>query len=424
MHDILNDRTSEWQYLESTLQSILKRYGYQEIRTPVLEKTALFERSIGETSDIVSKEMYTFKDLGGDSLTMRPEGTASVVRAVLQHTLYRGNALRLWYCGPMFRHERPQKGRLRQFHQVGAEAIGLPGPDIDAEIIALCARFWKDLGISGLALQLNTLGSSAARQHYRDLLVEYFNDHRQDLDRDSLTRLESNPLRILDSKNPDMQSLIEGAPDMSESMDEASLEHFQGVQAQLQNIGIEYSLNPRLVRGLDYYSHTVFEWVSDRLGAQATVCAGGRYDGLLEHFGSKPVPGIGFAMGLERILELLQVNESITRGQLPHVYLIIAGESCEAEGFRLAEMLRDRLSGLRLLMHCGGGSFKSQFKKADRSEADIALILGEDELAGKRVGMKFLRREGEQQDVKWTELADRISAELDLANPAQADFRA
>ncbi|NKB35925.1 MAG: histidine--tRNA ligase [Gammaproteobacteria bacterium] len=415
MHDILQQSSSKWQTLENRVQGILNRYGYQEIRTPVVEKTELFKRSIGETTDIVSKEMYTFTDLGGESLTLRPEGTAGTVRALLQHGLYQNSPLRLWYCGLMFRHERPQKGRLRQFNQIGAEVYGLKGPDIDAELIAMCARFWKELGIDNLELQINTLGSNEARRKYRDVLVEFFQDHKNDLDDDSQIRLEKNPLRILDSKNPEMQALIEAAPGMAEHMDEQSGEHFLGLQNLLGSIGIPFTLNPRLVRGLDYYSNTVFEWVSDSLGAQGTVCAGGRYDGLLEHFGGRTIPAIGFAMGLERLVELMSLSDAGEKDpQSPHVYLIIAGDSAFARGFQLAEELKDALPELRLLMHCGGGSFKSQFKKADKSGADIALILGEDELDKQCVGLKHLRGENVQSELAWTDLADRLKLELGL----------
>ena len=414
MHDILSDRSSEWQYMEETIQSVLHRYGYQEVRTPIAEKTELFERSLGETTDIVSKEMYSFSDLGGDRLTLRPEGTAGSVRSLLQHNQYKNSPLRYWYCGPMFRRERPQKGRLRQFHQVGAEVYGLSGPDIDAELIAICARFWKDLQIPDLELQINTLGSSNARQHYRQVLIDYFSDHEASLDDDSKVRLRKNPLRILDSKNPDMQTLIDAAPGMAEHMDAESMDHFDELQSLLTSINIKYSVNPRLVRGLDYYSNTVFEWVTDQLGAQATVCAGGRYDGLLEYFGGKQIPGIGFAMGLERLFELLPQSDNRQNRHLPHVYLIIAGDSVFNAGFSLAEKLKDELPKLRLVMHCGGGSFKSQFKKADKSGAEIALILGEDELEKQTIGLKPLRREASQIELDWDKLKDTLETELKL----------
>ena len=414
MHDILNDDTSNWQYLEKTIQGVLNRYGYKEIRTPVVEKTELFERSIGETTDIVSKEMYTFSDTGGDRLTLRPEGTAGSVRSLMQHGQYQNSPLRLWYCGPMFRRERPQKGRLRQFHQIGAEVYGLPGPDIDAELIAICARFWKELGLSELELQINTLGSGDARKRYRQILVDYFSDHKASLDDDSRVRLGKNPMRILDSKNPDMQSIINAAPGMGDYMDDESMEHFDGLKQLLTAINISYTVNPRLVRGLDYYSNTVFEWVSDKLGAQGTVCAGGRYDGLIEHFGGKQIPGIGFAMGLERLVELLPEDDQRVKRQAPHVYLIISGEGVSRDGFRLAEQIKDALPGLRLVMHCGGGSFKSQFKKADKSGADLALILGEEETQKQTIGLKPLRRESNQSEISWDLIASALQSELKL----------
>lgn len=414
MHDILNDSTADWQYLENTIQSVLNRYGYEEIRTPIVEKTELFERSIGEATDIVSKEMYTFPDRNGERLTLRPEGTASSVRSLMQHGLYQNSPLRLWYCGPMFRYERPQKGRTRQFHQIGAEVYGLNGPDIDAELIAMSARFWKELGISGLELQINTLGTNAARQAYRQVLVDYFNDHKSELDDDSVLRLEKNPLRILDSKNPKMQALINSAPNMTEYMDEESVQHFDGLKSLLNAADIAFSVNPRLVRGLDYYSKTVFEWVTDQLGAQGTVCAGGRYDGLIEHFGGKAIPGIGFAMGLERLVELMGKSAERSELRKPHAYLIIAGDEASTKGFQLAEMLKNELAEMKLIMHCGGGSFKSQFKKADKSGAQIALILGEDEIQNNSVSLKPLRQEGSQISVSWNDLADTLRAELKL----------
>jgi histidyl-tRNA synthetase len=414
MHDILNDSTGDWQYLEKTIQTVLSRYGYEEIRTPLVEKTELFERSIGEATDIVSKEMYTFPDRNDQRLTLRPEGTASSVRSLMQHGLYQNNPLRLWYCGPMFRYERPQKGRTRQFHQIGAEVYGLNGPDIDAELIAMSARFWKELGINGLQLQLNTLGTNVARQRYREVLVEYLSDNEADLDEDSRVRLLKNPLRILDSKNPEMQALINAAPSMADYMDEESINHFEGLKQLLDEINIAYTVNPRLVRGLDYYSKTVFEWLTDQLGAQATVCAGGRYDGLIEHFGGKAIPGIGFAMGLERLVELMGSSEERKNQQKPHVYLIIAGEETVTTGFKLAERLKNELKELKLLMHCGGGSFKSQFKKADKSGAQLALILGEDELQKQTISLKPLRKEGDQTEVSWEKLAEVLRVELEL----------
>lgn len=413
MHDILMDSTPHWQAVEKRIINILERYGYQEIRFPVVEKTDLFSRSIGELTDIVSKEMYTFVDQGEDSLTLRPEGTASCVRAVLQHSLLQQNVLRLWYLGPMFRREQPQKGRTRQFHQIGVEVFGLDGPDIDAELIIMSARMWRDLGIHDLVLQINTLGTAAARQKYRQVLVEYFNDHKQQLDADSRNRLDKNPLRILDSKNPVMQELIAHAPGMDAYMDSESIDHFSGLQELLRAADIKFQINPRLVRGLDYYSKTVFEWITDRLGAQGAICAGGRYDGLVEHFGGKPTPGTGFALGLERLIELIDKSTGAHNSQDPHVYFILAGEQATAAGIRLAEQIRDQLP-VRLLLHCGGGSFKSQFKKADKSGARLALILGETEINNRTIGIKPLRKDAPQTDIHWDGLIPALQRELDL----------
>ncbi len=415
MHDILADKTPLWHHLEKTIQNILKRYGYEEIRLPVLEKTELFERSIGESTDIVSKEMYTFTDRNSERLTLRPEATAGCVRAGLEHGLFQNNALRLWYMGPMFRHERPQQGRLRQFNQIGVEAFGLGGPDIDAEIIIMCARMWNELGFEDITLQLNTLGSSESRQRYREIIVEYMSDNFDVLDEDSRKRLQRNPLRILDSKNTDMQSLIEAAPSMEEYLDNESLDHFTELKELLNSANVAFEVNPRLVRGLDYYNRTVFEWITDRLGAQGTVCAGGRYDGLVEHFGDKATPAVGFAIGLERVLELMtQANTEDEYTYKPHVYLILAGDTAVTAGLRLAEQLRSDLPSLRLLMHCGGGSFKSQFKKADKSGALVALIIGKTELENETVGLKPLRQDTDQTEIPWKELTNVLSQQLGL----------
>ena len=403
MHDILPEQTSLWQRVEATVTGILNQYGYREIRLPVVEKTELFARSIGEQTDIVAKEMYSFHDRNDDQLTLRPEGTAGCVRAGLEHGLFRNQTRRLWYTGPMFRHERPQKGRQRQFHQIGVEAFGMPGPDIDAENILLCARMWRELGLSGLTLQINTLGTAESRASYRQVLVDYFSDHQDRLDADSRQRLHTNPLRILDSKNPEMQGLIGSAPTLDEYLDAESADHFSGLRTILDTAAVPYEVNPRLVRGLDYYSKTVFEWITDRLGAQGTVCAGGRYDGLVSHFGGDPTPAIGFAMGLERLIELAGETAG-DHAPAPHAYLILAGDACVAPGLKLAETLRDSVPGLCLLSHCGGGSFKSQFRKADRSGAEIALILGEDERAGESVSIKYLRTDDEQLRCRWEEL--------------------
>ncbi len=413
MHDALPEQTPQWQFLEETAQDILQRYGYREIRTPIVERTELFERSIGETTDIVSKEMYTFEDRSGDRLTLRPEGTAGCVRAGIETGLFApGNAQRIWYKGPMFRHEKPQKGRFRQFYQIGAEAFGLPGPDIDAELILLSARLWRALGINEVVLELNTLGSNESRQAYRQVLVSYFSDHAPQLDQDSRQRLHRNPLRILDSKNPDMRSLIEDAPGMDDHLDQASIAHFGQLKSLLDDAGIPYRVNPRLVRGLDYYNGTVFEWTSGKLGAQGAICAGGRYDGLVEHFGGRPVPAVGFAMGMERILELM--SEAQLPDPSPHVYIVSGTPETLNQALSLAEDLRDRLPALRVLTHCGGGSFRAQFKKADRSGAAYAVIVGEEELKAGNVGLKSLRQDAEQENLPRDRLAEELSHRLGL----------
>jgi histidyl-tRNA synthetase len=406
MNDILPDETPYWYRLETIVRQVLDSYGYEEIRFPILEKTELFKRSIGEVTDIVEKEMYTFEDRNGDSLTMRPEGTASCVRAAIQSGLLHNQVQRFWYVGPMFRHERPQKGRYRQFFQVGVETFGMSGPDLDAELIMMTARLWKKLNLEGLELQLNSLGTVETRRVYRDKLVEYFNSHKNQLDEDSQRRLNSNPLRILDSKNPEMKSLIEGAPKLIEYIDSESREHFDDLCGLLNAVGVSFRVNPCLVRGLDYYSRTVFEWVTDKLGAQGTVCAGGRFDGLVEHLGGKSIPAAGFAMGMERLLELVKNN--LFPDHLPHAYLVLVGETAQKDGIMLAEKLRDDVPGLRLLVHCGGGSFKSQFKKADRSGAQVALVLGNDEIVQDAVGVKHLRQDIPQVLVKKADLSGWI----------------
>ena len=372
------------------------------MRFPIVEKTELFARSIGEVTDIVEKEMYTFEDRNGDSLTLRPEGTAGCVRACIENGLLHNQTQRFWYQGPMFRHERPQKGRYRQFHQVGVEAFGMQGPDIDAELIIMSARIWKQLGLNDLELQVNSLGSVDSRRAYRDILVDYFSKHQSALDEDSQRRLHSNPLRILDSKNPDMQELIENALKLQDHLDQESVEHFQGVKSLLDSVGITYRVNPRLVRGLDYYNKTVFEWVTTQLGAQGTVCAGGRYDGLVEQLGGKPVAAAGFALGIERLVELVQNN--LTLDVAPHAYFVVASEKAVSPGMQISESLREQLPGLRLLVHCGGGSFKSQFKRADKSGASVALILGDDELESNIVSVKYLREDKPQQSVSQDDL--------------------
>ncbi|MFJ4347157.1 histidine--tRNA ligase [Pseudomonas sp. NPDC089401] len=415
MNDILPEQSPLWRYFEGTVAGLLDTYGYSQIRTPIVEFTELFKRSIGEVTDIVEKEMYTFQD-NKDSLTLRPEGTAACVRAVLEHGIIgNGQVQKLWYVGPMFRHERPQLGRYRQFHQIGVEVFNLAGPDIDAELIMLTWRLWALLGIQdAVTLELNSLGTSEARARYRDALVEFLSQRIDQLDEDSKRRLQSNPLRILDSKNEGTQAALVGAPKLEEYLDEESRVHFEGVKARLDAAGIPFVINTKLVRGLDYYSKTVFEWVTDKLGAQGTVCAGGRYDGLVEQMGGKPTTGVGFAMGIERLLLLIetlgQVPESISRTL--DVYLCAFGEQAELAGLKLSEQLRDRLPKLRLAVNAGGGSFKNQFKKADKSGALFALILGDDELAKQEIGLKPLRGQGEQQNIAWDALAEHLETAI------------
>ena len=405
MHDILPEQTPRWQYVEAVLRRVMGAYGYREIRLPIVEKTELFKRSIGEVTDIVEKEMYTFDDRNGDSLTLRPEGTAGCLRACLEHSLLHNQTQRLWYMGQMFRHERPQKGRYRQFHQLGVEAYGMPGPDIDAELILLCRRLWRELGIDRkLELEINSLGTTEERLAYRQKLVDYFRGHYDQLDEDSRRRLETNPLRILDSKNPELKELMAGAPALLEELNETSRAHFEGVRRRLDEAGIPYVVNPRLVRGLDYYSRTVFEWVTAALGAQGTVCAGGRYDGLIEQLGGKDSTAIGFALGMERLIDLLDNPERHDQAAMPHAYLIAVGELAESRAVRVAERLRDALPQLRLQMNCGGGSFKSQFKRADKSAARVALILGDDEARDQTISVKSLRNEDGQKTLTESEL--------------------
>ena len=409
MHDILPEQSPYWHWLESKARQVLGAYGYQEIRLPIVEKTELFKRSIGEVTDIVEKEMYTFDDRNGDSLTLRPEGTAGCLRACLEHGLLHNQSHRLWYYGPMFRHERPQKGRYRQFYQLGVETYGMPGPDVDAEMILLTDRLWKKIGIRDkVELQINSLGTSEERAAYRSTLVSYFQQHLAVLDEDSLRRLETNPLRILDSKNPAMQEMLQQAPVLLNHLGEDSLNHFNRLKAMLDDLGIEYSLNTRLVRGLDYYSKTVFEWVTDELGSQGTICAGGRYDGLIEQLGGKPNHAIGFAMGMERILALVELLENVDIAPTVDVYMIRVGEAAEQAGMILAERLRDQLDGLKLQVNFGGGSFKSQFKKADKSGAEYAIILGEDEVQRGEVALKPLRTDQEQNTLNHDQLLQAL----------------
>lgn len=415
MNDILPDQSPVWQYLEQTVSRVLRNYGYQEIRMPIVEQTDLFKRSIGEVTDIVEKEMYTFEDRNGDSLTLRPEGTAGCVRAAEEHGLLFNQTRKLWYTGPMFRHERPQKGRYRQFHQIGVECFGMTGPDIDAELLILTARLWKALGLAPhVRLEINSIGTSEARKAYRQALVDYLSNYRDRLDEDSLRRLETNPLRILDSKAPETQAILQDAPDLVDYLDEASIEHFAGLKQRLELAGIEYTVNSRLVRGLDYYGKTVFEWVTDSLGAQGTVCAGGRYDGLVEQLGGKPTPAVGFAMGIERLVLMLETLERVPASVSgdADVYVMGMGEAGEAEALKVSEALRESMAKQVIVLHCGGGSFKSQMKKADRSGARYALIIGDNEVESRTVSLKPLRSEGEQQAVSQSELADTLTALL------------
>ncbi len=415
MPDVLPEDTASWQFLEQQCASLLASYGYREIRMPIVEQTDLFRRGIGEVTDIVEKEMYTFEDRNEESLTLRPEGTAGCVRAVCQHNLAITQQ-KLWYQGPMFRYERPQKGRQRQFHQIGAEVFGTASADIDAELIILSARLWRQLGIADkVELQLNSIGDAEARDRYRAALVEYLGARREQLDEDSQRRLDSNPLRILDSKNPEVQKVLEGAPQILDYLDEESAAHFASLRELLDAAGIEYVVNQRLVRGLDYYNRTVFEWVTDALGAQGTICGGGRYDTLVEQLGGKATPAAGFAMGLERLVLLLQTGElTIADPASADVYVLAVGEGAQASAFQVAEQLRDELPGCCLQVHCGGGSFKSQMKKADKSGARLALILGEQEVADGTVSVKQLRGDagGEQDNVVRHELAGLVKQKL------------
>ncbi|GAC1032370.1 histidine--tRNA ligase [Pseudomonas sp. No.21] len=419
MNDILPEQTPAWRYLERTLADLLDSYGYREIRLPILEFTELFARGIGEGTDVVDKEMYTFLDRNEESLTLRPEGTAGCVRAVLEHGMTGGGQVqKLWYAGPMFRYEKPQKGRYRQFHQIGVEVFNLPGPDIDAELIVLTWRLWKKLGLGdAVTLQLNSLGSSEARVAYREALVAYLQERFDRLDEDSQRRMTTNPLRILDSKVPETQALLVDAPRLHDYLDAESVAHFEGLKARLDAVGIRYEINQKLVRGLDYYSRTAFEWVTDKLGSQGTVCGGGRYDGLITQFGGKPTPGVGFAMGVERLVLLLETLDLVPAelNAPAHAFICAFGEPAELAALALAERLRDAVPGLRMLVNSGAGSFKSQFKKADKSGARFALILGEDELANRVVGFKPLRDDSEQQNIAWDALAERLAACIDQA---------
>jgi histidyl-tRNA synthetase len=414
MNDILPMDAPLWELFENTVHTVLKSYGFQQIRTPIVEPTALFARGLGEVTDIVEKEMYSFVDsMNGDHLTLRPESTAGVVRAVLEHNLTYDGPKRLWYAGPMFRHERPQRGRYRQFHQVGAEAVGFTGPDIDAELILLCQRLWDDLGLSDIRLEINSIGDAEERNRHRADLIAYFEKHQDVLDADAKRRLHSNPLRILDTKNPTMQDLVNQAPKLLDYLGDESRTHFEGVQRILRHNSIPFTVNPRLVRGMDYYNRTVFEWISDQLGSQGTVCGGGRYDPLVEMFGGKPTPACGFAMGVERLLELMKASgEQFTPNQCD-VYMVHQGDEAQMQAFVLSERLRD--AGLDVVLHCAsagaGSSFKAQMKRADASGAAFAIIIGDEEVAKGAASVKSLRsdeKEGNQASVPFEQVADYL----------------
>ena len=408
MPAILPGEVKKWQFVEAVAKNVLHAYSYNEIRTPVVERSELFQRTIGENTDIVAKEMYTFVDRNDQSLSLRPEATAGIIRAGIDQGFFYNQTQKLWSIGPMYRYERPQKGRYRQFHQINMEAFGFPGPDIDFEMILLTGRIWKALNLSPLQLELNSLGSPESRKEYKRQLQDYFNDHQKELDEDSLRRLDRNPLRILDSKNPDLQEIIESAPKMVDFLDQESNEHFEGLMAMLQEHAIEYSLNTRLVRGLDYYTRTVFEWTTDQLGAQATVCGGGRYDALVAELGGKTTSAIGCAIGLERLIELVDVSDQNEQNNPPKIYIVAVGSKAEEEGFVLAEELRDAYPNLSIEMNLNAGRFKQQYKRADKAGADIALILADDEMRQQTVGVKPMRSEGHQETVDRKELLSII----------------
>ena len=410
MNDLLPDVIELWQHVEAVARDILHAYGYREIRAPLVEKTELFARSIGHVTDIVEKEMYSFEDRSGDSLTLRPEGTAGCVRAGIENGLLHNQVQRFWYAGPMFRHERPQKGRYRQFHQIGVEAFGMQGPDIDAELILMSCRLWEALGLRELTLEINSLGTPESRARYRKVLIDYLTEYRDQLDADSLRRLEHNPLRVLDSKNPAMRDIVNRAPNMFDYLDDGARAHFEELQSYLNEARVSYIVNPRLVRGLDYYTHAVFEWTTDKLGAQSAICAGGRFDGLIEQLGGKPTPAAGFAIGMERLTELVSLVVLPEIDSAPHVYMVLLGSLAEHRGMRLAETLRS--SGLRVLCNCGGGSMKSQMKRADKSAARFALILGDEECAQAKVTFKNLRIGGPQELIDQSSVVEHIQKRL------------
>lgn len=413
MNDILPADAPLWERVESTAARLFSDYGYRQIRLPVLERTELFSRSIGEATDIVEKEMYTFEDRNGDQITMRPEATAGVVRAGLSNGLLHNQQQKLWCSGPMFRHERPQRGRYRQFHQLSVEALGFSEPETDAELIVISARLWEALGIESVTLELNSLGTLEARAEYKRALIDYFSAHRDALDEDSVRRLERNSLRILDSKNDAMRDLISGAPLLADYLDEASRVHFESVKALLTDVGVDFDINPRLVRGLDYYSHTVFEWVTDKLGAQSAICSGGRYNGLIAELGGRDTPACGWALGIERVVELMQAEGQQAAAIVPHLYLVAVGDAARRKGFALAESLRGRMSGLRVTLDQARSGLKAQLKRADRTGARFALILGDDEVAADRVSLKDLRGDQGQQSLTESELVVTLTALLE-----------
>ncbi|PMN71827.1 histidine--tRNA ligase [Enterovibrio norvegicus] len=409
MNDCLPTQSPLWQKVEGTVKDVISAYGYSEVRMPIVEMTNLFCRAIGEVTDVVEKEMYTFEDRNGDSLSLRPEGTAGCVRAGIENGLLYNQEQRLWYMGPMFRHERPQKGRYRQFHQFGVEVFGLNGPDVDAELIMMTARLWRELGIhEHVRLELNSIGSLEARANYREALVSFLMQHESVLDEDCKRRMHTNPLRVLDTKVPEIQAVLTDAPKLSEYLDEASTQHFAGLCELLDAAGIQYSVNEKLVRGLDYYNRTVFEWITESLGSQGTICGGGRYDGLVEQLGGKATPAVGFAMGVERLVLLMETLELNETRPAVDVYMVTSGEGTLAAGMKLAEMLRETVSGLRVMTHFGGGNFKKQFKRADKVGASVALVLGEDEVAQNMVTYKDLKG-GEQLTISQDDVAEKLA---------------
>ncbi|EKO3648543.1 histidine--tRNA ligase [Vibrio metschnikovii] len=409
MNDCLPTQSPLWQKVENAVKNVVSAYGYSEVRMPIVEMTPLFSRAIGEVTDVVEKEMYTFADRNGDSLSLRPEGTAGCVRAGIEHGLLYNQEQRLWYIGPMFRHERPQKGRYRQFHQCGVEVFGIDGPDVDAELIMMTARLWRELGIAEhVRLELNSIGSLAARADYRSALIEYLEQHQDVLDEDCKRRVYTNPLRVLDSKNPDVQAILGDAPELADYLDAESKQHFSGLCELLDAAGIEYTVNQRLVRGLDYYNRTVFEWITESLGSQGTVCGGGRYDGLVEQLGGKATPAVGFAMGLERLVLMMETLGNTDVRRSVDVYIVTAGEGTTMAGMKLAEQLREQVPGLRVMNHCGGGNFKKQFKRADKVGAAVALVLGENEIAEKTVVLKDLLG-GQQTTLSQTDIASQLA---------------